>query len=81
MRPAFYSARALELLAERAEGRVELQRHRTRAETQRRHLRSEMALKAASLADLEDLIRGIDRVLGGPTSPIRRRGATPGQLL
>lgn len=69
MRPPLFTPRALEILAERADGRVELQRQRARAETQRRHVRQELETQAARLNDLEELIRGIDRVLGGPLAP------------
>jgi hypothetical protein len=84
VRPPLFTPRALEILAERAEGRVELQRQRARAETQRRHARQEMETQTARLNDLEELIRGIDRVIGGPLAPRRPSlppPGSPGRLL
>ena len=81
MRPPLFTPRALEILAERAEGRVELQRQRARAETQRRHARSDLELQAARLTDLEELIRGIDRLLGGPSAPRKPRGPSADRLI
>lgn len=78
MRPPLFTARALEILAERAEGRVELQRQRARAETQRRHVRQEMETQAARLNDLDELIRGIDRVIGGPLASRGSADPPPG---
>lgn len=81
MRPPLFTTRALEILAERAEGRVELKRQRARAETQRRHVRSEIDLQTARLTDLEELIQGIDRLLGGPSAPRKPRGSSPDRLI
>jgi len=68
MKAPLFTTRALEILAERPDGRVELQRQRARAEHQRRHMRTEIETQTSRLAHLEELITDIDRLL----SPLPR---------
>ena len=64
MKAPLFTTRALEILAERPDGRVELMRQRTRAEHQRRHMRTEIETQSQRLADLDALVSSIDRLIG-----------------
>jgi len=68
MKAPLFTVRALEILAERPDGRVELMRQRTRAEHQRRHMRAEIETQATRLGHLEALIADIDRLIGKPSA-------------
>ncbi len=64
MKAPLMTAHALAILAKVPEGRVELQRQRSRARHQQRQMRAELEAQRMRLQHLDDLVGNIDKLIG-----------------
>lgn len=64
MKAPLMTQHALAILAKVPDGRVELQRQRSRARHQQRQMRAELEAQTTRLQHLHELVAHIDRLIG-----------------